>query len=65
MMNSFCLQWVSEVLHFCPQTPIILVGCKKDLRPDPMDSSKQSLFVSREQVCIMSLLVFSWSHLSH
>lgn len=26
------LQWISEVLHFCSGLPIILVGCKKDLR---------------------------------
>ena len=28
-------QWISEVMHFCPGLPIILVGCKKDLRRDP------------------------------
>lgn len=28
-------QWISEVLHFCQGLPIILVGCKKDLRHDP------------------------------
>jgi small GTP-binding protein len=28
-------QWISEVLHFCQGLPIILVGCKKDLRYDP------------------------------
>lgn len=28
------LQWISEVLHFCQGLPIILVGCKKDLRYD-------------------------------
>lgn len=28
------VQWISEVLHFCPGLPIILVGCKKDLRYD-------------------------------
>ena len=27
-------QWISEVLHFCSGLPIILVGCKKDLRYD-------------------------------
>jgi Ras family protein A len=27
-------QWISEVLHFCQNLPIILVGCKKDLRYD-------------------------------
>ena len=29
------VQWISEVLHFCQGLPIILVGCKKDLRYDP------------------------------
>lgn len=28
-------KWISEVLHFCAGLPIILVGCKKDLRHDP------------------------------
>lgn len=28
-------QWISEVLHFCPNLPIVLVGCKIDLRNDP------------------------------
>jgi Ras family protein A len=28
-------KWISEVLHFCAGLPIILVGCKKDLRNDP------------------------------
>ncbi|TDZ74679.1 GTP-binding protein rhoA [Colletotrichum sidae] len=27
-------KWISEVLHFCQGLPIILVGCKKDLRYD-------------------------------
>ena len=25
-------RWIPEVKHFCPQVPIILVACKKDLR---------------------------------
>ncbi|KAJ3404313.1 GTP-binding protein Rho1 [Chytriomyces hyalinus] len=28
-------KWIAEVLHYCPGIPIILVGCKKDLRDDP------------------------------
>ncbi|KAJ2228972.1 GTP-binding protein Rho1 [Coemansia sp. RSA 1722] len=28
-------KWISEVLHFCAGLPIILTGCKKDLRNDP------------------------------
>ncbi|KAJ2519883.1 GTP-binding protein Rho1 [Coemansia sp. RSA 1939] len=27
-------KWISEVLHFCQGLPIILVGCKKDIRND-------------------------------
>jgi len=27
-------KWISEVMHFCAGLPIILVGCKKDLRRD-------------------------------
>ncbi|KAL6950752.1 GTP-binding protein Rho1 [Hanseniaspora vineae] len=27
-------KWISEVLHFCQGVPIILVGCKVDLRSD-------------------------------
>ncbi|KAG8744374.1 GTP-binding protein Rho1 [Ceratobasidium sp. 414] len=28
-------KWISEVMHFCQGLPVILVGCKKDLRRDP------------------------------
>jgi len=28
-------KWISEVLHFCPKLPIILVGLNVDLRNDP------------------------------
>ena len=34
IVNALNLQWISEVLHFCQGLPIILVGCKKDLRYD-------------------------------
>ena len=34
MRRLIILQWISEVLHFCSGLPIILVGCKKDLRYD-------------------------------
>ncbi|KAJ2778193.1 GTP-binding protein Rho1 [Coemansia interrupta] len=28
-------KWISEVMHFCHGLPIILTGCKMDLRRDP------------------------------
>lgn len=28
-------KWISEVIHFCADLPILLVACKKDLRNDP------------------------------
>ncbi|KNC97035.1 GTP-binding protein rhoA [Spizellomyces punctatus DAOM BR117] len=27
-------KWITEVLHFCAGLPVVLVGCKKDLRND-------------------------------
>lgn len=32
--NPFPLQWYPEVTHFCKGVPIIVVGCKTDLRRD-------------------------------
>jgi len=28
-------KWISEVLHFCAGLPMLLIGCKMDLRNDP------------------------------
>lgn len=30
----FFTQWYPEVKHFCRDTPVILIGCKTDLRKD-------------------------------
>ncbi|CAN3363137.1 GTP-binding protein Rho1p [Diutina catenulata] len=34
-LDNVLEKWISEVLHFCQGVPIILVGCKADLRNDP------------------------------
>jgi len=34
-------KWHPEVNHFCPNIPVLLIGCKKDLRNDP--STKEEL----------------------
>ncbi|KAG2003845.1 hypothetical protein GB937_009337 [Aspergillus fischeri] len=28
-------KWIREVLHFCKEVPVFLLGCKNDLRDDP------------------------------
>lgn len=54
-MLTVLLQWISEVLHFCQGLPIILVGCKNDLRHDQKtieELAKTSQKpVTPEQVC--------------
>lgn len=33
-LDNVKTEWISEALHFCQGVPIILVGCKADLRKD-------------------------------
>lgn len=57
------MQWISEVMHFCAGLPIILVGCKKDLRRDPrvieeLRKTNQRP-VTPEEVCSIRFLGFA------
>jgi len=36
-------KWIPEIRHFCPRVPIILVGCKTDLRYQEKTSDKFAL----------------------
>lgn len=34
-LQSVLDRWIGEVRHHCPYVPVVLLGCKKDLRDDP------------------------------
>jgi Ras family protein A len=51
-------KWISEVNHFCARLPIILVGCKVDLRNDPrtideLRKMQQSPVTYEQVVCLI------------
>lgn len=33
--DNISIRWAPEIRHFCPGVPLVLVGCKTDLRADP------------------------------
>ena len=35
-------RWIPELEHYCPNTPVILVGTKRNLKDDPAQESKVS-----------------------
>ncbi|KAK9457599.1 small GTPase superfamily [Dipodascopsis uninucleata] len=43
-------KWISEVLHFCPNLPFLLIGCKKDLRHDPKTIEELQRTIQRPPV---------------
>lgn len=55
--RSFCFspQWKGEIQEFCPNTKMLLVGCKSDLRTDLSTlvelSNHRQTPVSYDQVC--------------
>ena len=46
-LKNVSLKWITEVSHFCPDSPILLVGTKSDTREDT-DSNPDD-FVSKEE----------------
>ncbi|RAK82423.1 Rho family GTPase RHO1 [Aspergillus fijiensis CBS 313.89] len=52
-------KWISEVLHFCQGLPIILVGCKMDLRHDP--KTIEELHKTSQKPVTPEQLTLDWS----
>ena len=46
-LKNVSLKWITEVSHFCPDSPILLVGTKSDTREDTDSNSDD--FVSKEE----------------
>ncbi|KAJ7844937.1 rho-related GTP-binding protein RhoB-like protein [Mycena olivaceomarginata] len=40
-------KWIQEVRHFCPDVPFVLVGCKTDMRDDPLVFGRQAGYIRR------------------
>ena len=58
---SYIFKWIYKVTHFCSGLPIILIGCKKDLRHDPKTINELSKTNQRpttpDEVCLFSALL--------
>jgi len=67
MLTNVYYQWYAEVLHFCRDVPILLVGCKKDLRYDQKTIEElrktSQKPVSPEEVRIFSVLRLVYDYL--
>ncbi|ODV96024.1 hypothetical protein PACTADRAFT_49443 [Pachysolen tannophilus NRRL Y-2460] len=50
-IENAATKWIDEVSKYCPNTPVLLVGLKKDLRDDETVEGKRSVAFKRgEQV---------------
>lgn len=58
IFDFFFSQWKGEIQEFCPNTKMLLVGCKSDLRTDVSTlvelSNHRQTPVSYDQVCMLS-----------
>uniref|UniRef100_A0A452S3Y0 Rho family GTPase 3 n=1 Tax=Ursus americanus TaxID=9643 RepID=A0A452S3Y0_URSAM len=57
-LDSVLKKWKGEIQEFCPNTKMLLVGCKSDLRTDVSTlvelSNHRQTPVSYDQVCMLS-----------
>lgn len=59
-LENVSVKWIEEVRELCgPNIPVLLVGCKKDLRDQQLQQGQSPQgFVTREQVSLESLSLF-------
>lgn len=57
--------WYPEIRRFCPQTPVLLVGCKNDLRYMYRDEAYLSYFRDRSPflryTCLITCVCVFWT----
>ncbi|CAE6489370.1 unnamed protein product [Rhizoctonia solani] len=54
-LENVSVKWIEEVRNICgPQTPVILVGCKADLRPAAGTSADGKQYVTRQRAQAVS-----------
>lgn len=66
----FYPQWYPEVNHFCRGVPLVLIGCKTDLRKDKeqlrkLRASKQEPITYNQVNFLVSKVVASWQEIKH
>ena len=53
------VKWIEEVRQICgPTIPVLLVGCKKDLRDNYTGADLETKFVSTKQVRLIHVSAF-------
>ena len=61
-------KWAPEIRHYCPNTPVILVATKIDLRSDDrkmISASEVCIFLDLAKDLELSVfLIFEFSHFS-
>tara|TARA_R110002050_G_scaffold116406_1_gene232834 strand:- start:366 stop:899 length:534 start_codon:yes stop_codon:yes gene_type:complete len=64
--DSVLEKWNPEIKHYLPNTPIILVGTKVDLRDSKQEdpNAEKTEYVTKEEVCQLKLLPSHLKNLS-
>lgn len=64
-LNHVKTMWYQEIKHFCPRTPVVLVGCQLDLRYADLEAVNRARRplarpIKRVGLLCVCVCVFSW-----